>query len=360
MQEKAERIAHLIRQKILGGKILNIRLSDKKNPHFARILAQNFQHKRIAVMAELQDETAENLITNALLWFNSLKNLKTKSAEKIWIVSGQGPKLAKLRRALKPDWQLRISIFDYQLIEKDEEFSILKKPKLKRTKANPIIEQITALAPAEIQAQGTNLLYNGLPFASFKGQEVYFGIEQQSQILSGSNWSRLTEMMENFRLYRQADSPNRHHIFYKLFPEAWLESCLRTDISRLDANLILSPVYNQFRASAEQIDLLALRKDGRLVIIELKVAPNREHLFQAVDYWQEIEKHRLAGNLKGLFGKLEMADVPSLVYLVAPHSCFHPNFEFLASVISPEIEIFRFDLNEKWRERIKVLERRKI
>jgi hypothetical protein len=106
--------------------------------------------------------------------------------------------------------------------------------------------------------------------------------------------------------------------------------------------------------------LLALRKDGRLVIIELKVAPNREHLFQAVDYWQEIERHRLAGNLKGLFGKLPIADVPGLVYLVAPHSCFHPNLNFLAGVISPELEIFRFDLNENWREEIKVLERKRI
>jgi hypothetical protein len=143
-------------------------------------------------------------------------------------------------------------------------------------------------------------------------------------------------------------------------PEAWLESLLRRDISTLDSNLILSPVHNQFRASSEQIDLLALRKDRRLVTIELKVSPNREHLFQSVDYWQEIERHRRAGNLRGLFDDLEIADVPCLVYLVAPHLCFHPNFDFLAETISEEIEIFRFDLNENWREGIKVLERKKL
>ena len=90
------------------------------------------------------------------------------------------------------------------------------------------------------------------------------------------------------------------------------------------------------------------------------MAPNREHLFQAVDYWQEVERHRLAGHLKGLFNELEIADLPSLVYLAAPHSCFHPDFNFLAGVISPELEIFRFDLNENWRQEIKVIERKRI
>ena len=103
-----------------------------------------------------------------------------------------------------------------------------------------------------------------------------------------------------------------------------------------------------------------MRKDGRLVIIELKVSPNREHLFQAIDYWQEIEQQRVAGNLRGLFGNLKIADEPSLVYLVAPHSCFHKDFQVLAETVSDEIEIYRFDLNENWRKKIKVIERQKL
>jgi hypothetical protein len=358
--ETAEKLANLIRNKILGGKILNLQLSDKNNPHFAKILVQDFRQKRIAVLAELQNETVENLLTSALLWFYQLEKLKTKSAEKIWIVSNQAAKLAKLCRALKPNWQHKISLFDLQLREKDEEFSALKKPKLSKTKSNLTAQKIISLAPDEIQLQGANLTFNGLPFAKIKGNQIYFGVEQSNQFLSGSNWSALLQTVENLRIYRQSDSPNRRHIFYRLLPEAWLESLFRRDISQLDSNLILSPIHNQFRASSEQIDLLALRKDGRLAIIELKVSPNREHLFQAVDYWQEIERHRQAGNLRGLFDDLEIADAPSLVYLVAPHSCFHPNFDFLTATISEEIEIFRFDLNQNWRDGVKVLERKKL
>ena len=57
-------------------------------------------------------------------------------------------------------------------------------------------------------------------------------------------------------------------------------------------------IYNQFRAERDKIDLLALRKDGRLIIIELKVAPDREMIFQAADYWRKIELQRRKGNLQ--------------------------------------------------------------
>jgi hypothetical protein len=137
---------------------------------------------------------------------------------------------------------------------------------------------------------------------------------------------------------------------------------LRQNIKLLDANLILSPIYNQFRASKDKIDLLALRRDGRLVIIELKVSSDREMIFQAADYWRKIELQRRKGNLQKakVFGDLEIADAPTLVYLVAPTLSFHYDFEFLSKTISQEIDIYRFDLNENWREDLKVLRRGKL
>ena len=37
------------------------------------------------------------------------------------------------------------------------------------------------------------------------------------------------------------------------------------------------------------MDLLALRQDGRLVVIELKVSEDREHVLQGADYWRRVE-----------------------------------------------------------------------
>ena len=127
----------------------------------------------------------------------------------------------------------------------------------------------------------------------------------------------------------------------------------------LDANLILAPLYNQFRSSNDKIDLLALRKDGRLVIIELKTQPDREMVFQAADYWRKIELQRRRRVLAAadLFSGLEIVDKPALVYLVAPALAFHRDFEYFAGAVAPEIEIWRFELHQNWREKIKVIGR---
>lgn len=359
--EKTEQIIALIKSKILGGKVLSVQFSDKYNPHFAKVLIQNFQKKLVAVVIGLLDDPPENILTYSLLWFYQLNKLKTKRAEKLWIISNQGLKLAKLCSTLHKEWQNKIRLFDSELVEQFDNFSETKKIKLtKPFKLNELVNKIISLAPENVQIKDKVLSFNGLPFAKFDSEKVWFGIENQKQTLDETNWDELTELIENLKIYRQTNSPNKHHIFYKLFPEAWLEAKLKNDISKLDENLILSPLHNQFRASSEQIDLLALRKDGRLVIIELKVSPNREHLFQALDYWQEIEKQRLAGNLRGLFGEFEIVDAPSLIYLVAPHSCFHQDFNLLAQTVSEKLEISRFDLNENWREIIKVVEKRLI
>src|SRR5205823_8456791 len=130
----------------------------------------------------------------------------------------------------------------------------------------------------------------------------------------------LEELVESLKLNRSADAPNKRHHLYRTAPEAWLESILRRNIKLLDANLILSPIYNQFRFVRDKIDLLALRRDGRLVIIELKTQPDREMVFQAADYWRKIELQRLRGMLAvaNLFEGREILDKPALVYLAAP------------------------------------------
>src|SRR6185369_5882034 len=169
----------------------------------------------------------------------------------------------------------------------------------------------------------------------------------------------LADLIADLRNYRRADTPNKHHELYRAAPEAWLESILLRNIKLLDANLILSPIYNQFRASNDKIDLLALRRDGRLVIIELKTAPDREVIFQAADYWRKIELQRRRGQLAeaNLFDGREIADRPAIIYLAAPAWSFHRDFEFYARMLSKEIELWRFELHENWRHEVKVIAR---
>ena len=145
-------------------------------------------------------------------------------------------------------------------------------------------------------------------------------------------------------------------------------SILRRDITKLDPGLIIAPLHAQFRTAhgvgiaARPIDLLALRQDGRLVVIELKVTEDREHVFQGVDYWRRVEAHRRRGHIASaeLFADRVIADESPLVYLVAPTLRFHPSFATLARAIAPDIEIYRFEINENWRQGVRVMRRMRV
>jgi hypothetical protein len=143
---------------------------------------------------------------------------------------------------------------------------------------------------------------------------------------------------------------------------------LRRDITKLDPGLIIAPLHAQFRTARgaklgiRPIDLLALRQDGRLVVIELKVSEDREHPLQGADYWRRVEAHRRRGHIARarLFGERKIRDESPLVYLVAPTLRVHPSFQTLARCISHDIEIYRFDINEDWRSGVRVMRRLRV
>ncbi len=361
LSESAEKIANLARKKILGGKILSIKLSSKQNPHFAKILIQDFQQKQIAILVEHTLLTAEVTLATALIWFRSLQNLKSKKVEKLWLISDKSNTLDNLIQHLKPKWQKIIRVFNKQLEESFllnsvDKITDISLDKLQRISGEG--KNIVALSPLEIDVNFANesqiFTFNGLPFAKIEAGKTLFGVENQNHILTEKNRPKLLSLIQDLRLYRSTNSPNKKHLFYKTLTEAWLESILRNDISQLENNLILSPIYPQFRLFSDRIDLLALRNDGRLVVIELKTSAFREMTFQAVEYWQEVEKQRLAGNLDRLFGGLKIADKPTLIYLAAPHSAFHADYSFLSTTIREDLEVWRFDLQENWREKIQI------
>src|SRR5207245_15376 len=206
---------------------------------------------------------------------------------------------------------------------------------------------------------GQTLRYHSLPFARVRRLmdrvQVWFGIEG-SQRRSRDDYHQRDwlKLLHDLQTYRHEGCRDRRHWFYRAAGEAWLESILRRDITRLDPGLIIAPLHAQFRTShggptgARPIDLLALRHDGRLVVIELKVNEDREHVFQGVDYWRRVEAHRRRGHISSskLFGDREIADESPLVYLVAPALLFHPSFATLAKPIVLDIVIYPFDIHE--------------
>ena len=388
--ERANKIAALIAKNFPKTKLARVELN-KENGRFAQIIFEKFAGKQTAALSDVSDNlTPEILISTAILWLIKLEKRRKNPVQFVWILAekAQAKKLQRLHALLKESWKSKIIIKEIsregaetQSAEIVKDLPALQIAELWRSKAREIkapgnlqlsetAQRIIEFSPAEIDAvfsrNGETLRFNGLPFARvrkiFEKEKVWFGVEKSRLPLSENNFAELGELIENLRKFRRAGSPNKRHAFYTAAPEAWLEAVLRRNIKLLDANLILSPVYHQFRAEGDKIDLLALRRDGRLVIIELKTAPDREMPFQAADYWRKIELQRRAGNLQKarLFGDAQIADAPTVCYAVAPTLALHRDFEFLAKTVSPEIEIHAFRLAENWRASLKVLERRAI
>lgn len=388
--EKANQFAALIGENVRGTKLIKVGLNEE-NGRFAQIVFENARADRIAVLADVTETlTPEILLSSAILWLSKLENRKKKPVETIWVLGerNQARKLQKLHALLRRSWQEKIKVVEISRRDSTghgginlNESANLTAAEYQKAKPKPIklpvnysisetAREIINFFPDKIDAvfgkNGETLRFSGLPFARvrtiFGREKVWFGIENSKRILTNDNWRDLTRLIEDLNVFRRFDSPNKQHAFYRLAPEAWLEAILRKNIKQLDANLILSPLYHQFRAGRDQIDLLALRNDGRLVIIEIKTAPDREMIFQAADYRRKIELQRRSGNLQKarLFGDAEIADAPAIVYLTAPMLSYHKDFDFLAKTLSPEIEIYRFNLNENWRDVLKVLERKRL
>jgi len=220
---------------------------------------------------------------------------------------------------------------------------------------------------------GETLRYFGLPFARVRSvmgiERVWFGIDGlHRRMLDESTVDAWRSMMCDLEEHRASDAVDHRHALYRNAAEAWLESLLRHDITKLDPGLIIAPLHAQFRTArggklgVRPIDMLALRRDGRLVVIELKVSEDREHVLQGADYWRRVEAHRRRGHISRarLFGDRRIRDEPPLVYLVAPTLRVHPSFQTLARCIASDIEIYRFDINEDWRAGVRVMRRMRV
>ncbi len=384
--EKANELGNLLVAEIEKLKLVRVNLN-KENGRFANIIFER-NKKQIAALADVSDTiVAEVYVSTAIIRLRKLQKRRKNPINEIWILAEKkaARNLQKLHALLNENWKSKIKICEIsaanskkQKIKHLENLEIKnlfsgKTAKLKlaeNTNLSRTAREIIEFAPDAIDhiftKNGETLRYSGLPFARVRKladkEKSWFGIEREKRILADENWEEFEKLIADLKIYRRFDSEYKRHALFRLASEAWLESVLRRNVKLLDANLILSPIYNQFRASNDKIDLLALRRDGRLIIIELKVAPDREMIFQAADYWRKIERQRRNGNLQKakIFGDLEISDHPTIIYLVAPTLSFHWDFWFLAKTISPELEIYKFDLAENWRENLKVLKRERL
>ena len=109
------------------------------------------------------------------------------------------------------------------------------------------------------------------------------------------------------------------------------------------------------------IDVLTATRSGRLMVIELKADEDIHLPLQGIDYWSPVAWHHARGEFQkfGYFAGRELSTEAPLLVMVAPALHVHPATDTLLRYISPEIEWILLGIDERWREKLRVVFRKR-
>ncbi len=144
-------------------------------------------------------------------------------------------------------------------------------------------------------------------------------------------------------------------------------------IPRFDPRFVYTQVPAIAGASDRgMLDLLGVTADGRLAVIELKVADDLQLALQGLDYWIRVRHHQTEATdpgpglpaamndlqRHGYFREVALSPLPPRLYLVAPALHVHPATETILRYLSPRVEWTLLALDERWRQEVRVLWRK--
>lgn len=216
-------------------------------------------------------------------------------------------------------------------------------------------ENVELVAPAPGE---WSLRVRGLEFARWRCGRLLYGIPPRRRARS---LGPVRELARELSALRSPDGPDPHHPWRLARPETWLESVLRARLDLIDPLLSPSPVYSQVSAVEGRdraiADLLAIRRDGRLVVVEVKATPDAGLPLQALEYWARLAHHAARGEFarRGYFAGLPVVAAPPRLVLAAPALAFHPSTETLLGFFHPSIEVERAGLGVEWQQNPRIV-----
>jgi hypothetical protein len=196
------------------------------------------------------------------------------------------------------------------------------------------------------------------------GEEIAFGVGPEERVLEAANETQFADLVRLAAAVRRQDGP-KNHALWRMHPERWLESLVFDNIAALDGRLRPEPVYAQVPAFAAadraMIDILAVTREARLAVIELKADEDIHLPLQGVDYWSRVAWHQSRGEFAqfGYFPGQEISQQKPLLMLVAPALHVHPTTDTILRYLSPEIDWEVLGIDEHWREDIRVVFRKR-
>ena len=228
--------------------------------------------------------------------------------------------------------------------------------------------EVLPRSPTEISLRLHGLEFarirHGVSASSFaREDQITFGAGASETPLNDDTEPLLRVLLERLFESRRAGGSIRDPL-YRLQPERWLESVLRENLQELDPGLWSEPVYTQVPALASadrgMLDLLAVTREGRLAVLELKVSEDMHLPLQGLDYWMRVRALHDAGEFRraGYFPGVELSPEPPLLYFVLPALRVHPTLDAVLGHLSTEVEWRLLALGEKWRTKRSVIFRK--
>ncbi|MEW6209088.1 MAG: hypothetical protein AB1631_12025 [Acidobacteriota bacterium] len=383
--EFAAALSEMIESSLAGVRVLRSITARDDRLHFSGVHTRMVLRDRNRVIAavgagrrETQSDT-DSALGAGLVWLDHLQKRQTVDQLILFAPKGKSLTIATRLTAVRPRGA-RVSLYEIDeakaaidpvsAFDQGDLADRLRRarwPKEQRldTEVSSLVEMIRRIAPDVIESHQrggrVRLSIRGLEFAevSAKDGSVRFGPSKKK--LDQSSFDELVAMVEEMLSARRSDSLDRNGWLFRSQSERWLEAALRRDITALDPLLDPRFAYSQVPAYRNEqrtfIDLLAVTKTGRLVVIELKVAEDIEFPFQGLDYWLRVEWHLRRGDFqrRGYFQSARLSDEPPLLYLVAPLFRFHATTKLIASSIDSRAPVYRIGINEDWRAGVRVL-----
>lgn len=229
--------------------------------------------------------------------------------------------------------------------------------------------EVVVLSAAEIAFRWRGLEFargrlGCIPGSFCSTEEVVYGVGAAERVLETRNEPSFLALAHSLSEVRHPYGP-RQHPLWRMHPERWLESLVAGDVGTIDERLQASCRYSQVPAFSgadrAMVDVLTLTQNGRLAVVELKVDEDIHLPLQGLDYWSRVEWHHARGEFPrfGYFENRELSSEKPLLFLVAPALHVHPSTDTLLRYLSPEIEWEVLGIDERWREGIKVVFRKR-
>jgi hypothetical protein len=343
------------------------------SPAFPRAFLKHGRHGWAAIACPPEADAAA-VLSFGLIWLSYLRTRERRVAIEglaIYIPAGRERAAALRVLCLDPakarfelftysgeDFVVRIDWRDYGNL--DTRLEICRRAEPNREDPWRCIASLAGVERIPKHDGRASLRVRGIEFGELSGGELLFGLGERRPAREHHR-AEIERLVEELDRVRSPDSQDRQHPLYRQYPEAWLESQARCQIETLDASLLSDPVYGQVPAFAGGergiLDLLAVDRRGRLVVIELKASADLNLPLQALDYWIRVKWHLDRGEFpsNGYFpGLMLRPDSPRLL-LVSPSLEFHPTTETILGYFSPGIEVERVGLGVDWRKGLQVM-----